>query len=212
MTSTQGAGTGLFGEINHPCTPWESGRANNLDFLFQASSNAPQFMLFLSYYCTKYVDNYSNIYSLWYTCMSGPIVSCLSDRLVDIVSDLPLLSLSILIIANPSLSGIWWSLLYLSMAISKASSSALWMIPLLEYSLIKWYRALYFQVVCGFPENDKGQTGQCIGVLVHGILLEETAAFLYCMVDSSRQDYTIFKGNIHWILYWGLRKGHIDCT
>ena len=33
-------------------------------------------------------------------------------------------------------------------------------------------------MVCGFPENDKGQTGQCIGMLVHGMLLEET------LVDS----------------------------
>ena len=37
------------------------------------------------------------------------------------------------------------------------------MIPLLECSLIKWYRALYFQMVCGFPENDKEQIGQGLG-------------------------------------------------
>jgi len=150
----------------------------------------------LSSYCgRKYIDNYSNTAS-GIPAYLGLFVSCLSDRLVDIVSDLPLLSLGI-IIANPSLSGIWLSLLYFSVAfwsIPKASSSALWiniltnsspgisgMMPLLECSLIKWYRALYFQMVCGFPENDGGQRGQCIGTLVHGILLEETVAFLYCM-------------------------------
>jgi len=43
--NSQGAGTGLFSEINHLSTPWESGCALNLYFLFQASSNASQFML-----------------------------------------------------------------------------------------------------------------------------------------------------------------------
>src|ERR1700683_5598774 len=72
------------------------------------------YALFPSYYCTKYIDNYSNTASGIPACL-GLFVSCLSDRLVDIVSDLPLLSLGI-IIANPSLSGIWLSLLYLSVA------------------------------------------------------------------------------------------------
>src|ERR1700691_3904812 len=70
--------------------------------------------LFPSYYCTKYIDNYSNTASGILACL-GLFVSCLSDRLVEIVSHLPLLSLGI-IIANPSLSGIWLSLLYLSVA------------------------------------------------------------------------------------------------
>src|ERR1700683_2672949 len=72
------------------------------------------YALFPSYYCTKYIDNYSNTTSGIPVCL-GLFVSCLSDRLVDIVSDLPLLSLGIFI-ANPSLSGIWLSLLYLSVA------------------------------------------------------------------------------------------------
>src|ERR1700734_2969041 len=62
------------------------------------------YALFPNYYCTKYIDNYSNTASGIPACL-GLFVSCLSDRLVDIVSDLPLLSLGI-IIANPSLSGI----------------------------------------------------------------------------------------------------------
>ena len=55
----------------------------------------------VQYYCTKYIDNYSNTASGIPECL-GLFVSCLSDRLVDIVSDLPLLSLGIFI-ANPSL-------------------------------------------------------------------------------------------------------------
>src|ERR1700685_1715309 len=70
--------------------------------------------LFPSYYCTKYIDNYSNTTSGIPACL-GLFVSCLSDRLVDIVSDLPLLSLGI-IVANPSLSGIWLSGIFFSVA------------------------------------------------------------------------------------------------
>src|ERR1700676_3206790 len=50
------------------------------------------YALFPSYYCTKYIDNHSNTAS-GIPAYLGLFVSCLSDRLVDIVSDLPLLSL-----------------------------------------------------------------------------------------------------------------------
>ena len=61
-----------------------------------------------SYWGRKYIDNYSNTGS-GIPAYLGLFVSCLSDRLVDIVSDLPLL-------VNPSLSEVWLSLLYFSVA------------------------------------------------------------------------------------------------
>ena len=67
--------------------------------------------LCLSFCDRKYIDNYSNTaYDI--PEYLGIFVSCLSDRLVDIVSYLPLFSLGIIIV-NPSLSGVWLSLLYL---------------------------------------------------------------------------------------------------
>src|ERR1700683_4742814 len=82
--------------------------------------------LLLRYYCRKYIDNYPNTSSDISACL-GLFLSCLSDRLVDIVSDLPLFSPGI-IVANPSPSGIWLLLLYLSvsfLSIPKSSFSAL---------------------------------------------------------------------------------------
>ena len=66
-----------------------------------------------SYCCRKYIDNYPDMVS-GISAGLELFVSCLSDGLVDIqASDMLLLSLCI-IIANLSLSGIWLSLLYIS--------------------------------------------------------------------------------------------------
>ena len=50
-----------------------------------------------------------------------------------------------------------------------------------EYSLARWNRALYFQIVCGAFETEVGHIRQWIGTLVHGLDLENFAAAWYCI-------------------------------
>ena len=45
-----------------------------------------------------------------------------------------------------------------------------------ECSLVRWNRALYFQIVCETWKIDEGHIGQWIGTLVHGLDLENWAA------------------------------------
>ena len=59
-----------------------------MNFLPQACSKFKIHALCGSYCDRKYIDNYSNTASGIPECL-GLFVSCLSDRLVDIVSDLP---------------------------------------------------------------------------------------------------------------------------
>ena len=61
--------------------------------------------LYISYYCTNYIDNYSNTASGIPACL-GLFVDWWALSLIS----------SGIFIANPSLSGIWLSLLYLSVA------------------------------------------------------------------------------------------------
>ena len=128
----------------------------------------------------------SNLFFLW---------SWLSEWAVETVSDLFLAFTA----SNPSLSGILLFFLHSTVFCSKipiAYSSSLviniWtsscpgisggVLPE-ECSLIKWYRALYFHMVGASPETAGGHRGQWIGTFVHGLVLENSAAFLYCIPE-----------------------------
>ena len=103
-----------------------------------------------------------------------------------------------LVFPNPtsSLSGILFCLLQSSVSCSKIPGSLssivvinIWTsscpgidggVLLEEWSLIKWYKALYFHMVGGFQETTVGYKGQWIRTFVNVIIWENSTAFLYC--------------------------------
>ena len=121
--------------------------------------------------------------------------SWLSEWVVETVSDLVLVCPN----SSPPLPGILFCLLQSTVScfkILRAFSSSL-VINILtsscpgidggvlpeECSLIKWYKALYFYMVEGPPETAVGHRGQWIGIFMYGTVLENSAAFLYCIPE-----------------------------
>jgi hypothetical protein len=139
-----------------------------------------------------YIDYCNNIYS----CISPNLFlfwSWLSEWAVETVSDLFFVCPN----STWSLSGILFCLLQSTVSCSKMPRYFhsylvinIWtsscpgidggVLPE-ECSLIKWYKALYFHMVGGSPETEVGHRGQWIGTFVHGTIVENSAAFLYCI-------------------------------